>query len=207
MQGYIINIKSAKNQDLILHILTKDKNLSLYRFYGARHSILQIGQKIDFEIQLDDNFMPKLRNVTELGVSFMHNKETFYIYQQFLVLLDRHLYHIEEGIGFYFGVLEDLRDKIAYGSSMRCVVEAYFKILEFEGRRVNFDSNCIVCHRGLDGAKDVAIMMNLNLAHAQCAIAPRVDKELFIRALNFNSTALLDDEVVLKIYKIMKYGL
>jgi hypothetical protein len=51
MQGFIVNINRVKEEDLIVSILTKDKLHTLYRFYGARHGSINIGFKIDFEIE------------------------------------------------------------------------------------------------------------------------------------------------------------
>ena len=50
MQGYIIDIKPVKDDDLIVSILTENELLTTYRFYGARHSNINIGYKIDFEL-------------------------------------------------------------------------------------------------------------------------------------------------------------
>ncbi|MGB5791615.1 MAG: recombination protein RecO, partial [Poseidonibacter sp.] len=36
MQGYIIDIKPVKDDDLIVSILTETDILTTYRFYGAR---------------------------------------------------------------------------------------------------------------------------------------------------------------------------
>ena len=42
MQGYIIDIKPVKDDDLIVSILTEHEVLTTYRFYGARHSNINI---------------------------------------------------------------------------------------------------------------------------------------------------------------------
>ena len=49
MQGYIIDIKPVKDDDLIVSILTENELLTTYRFYGARHSNINIGYKIELE--------------------------------------------------------------------------------------------------------------------------------------------------------------
>ncbi len=49
MQGYIIHITRVKDEDLIVTILTQNVIKTTYRFYGARHSSVHLGYKIDFE--------------------------------------------------------------------------------------------------------------------------------------------------------------
>ena len=51
MQGYIIDIKPVKDDDLIVTILAENELLTAYRFYGARHQTINIGYKIDFELE------------------------------------------------------------------------------------------------------------------------------------------------------------
>ena len=51
MQGYIINVNKARDEDVIVTILAQDNLYTLYRFYGARHSQINLGFKIDFEIE------------------------------------------------------------------------------------------------------------------------------------------------------------
>ena len=51
MQGFIINLNKVKEEDLIVTIISKDNLQTLYRFYGARHGTINIGFKIDYEIE------------------------------------------------------------------------------------------------------------------------------------------------------------
>ncbi len=51
MQGYILDVKPVKDDDLIVTILTPTRVYTTYRFYGARHSNINVGYKIDFEIE------------------------------------------------------------------------------------------------------------------------------------------------------------
>jgi hypothetical protein len=43
MKGFIVSLRRAKNEDLIVTLLEERALRSYYRFYGARHSILQLG--------------------------------------------------------------------------------------------------------------------------------------------------------------------
>ena len=80
MQGYILHKTSIKNQDLLLRVLTPNKLIELYRFYGMRHSIIDTGRKIDFDIQHNGYFIPKMRNILQL--SYPWEKEYERVYEE-----------------------------------------------------------------------------------------------------------------------------
>ncbi|NPA50850.1 MAG: recombination protein RecO, partial [Epsilonproteobacteria bacterium] len=42
MQGFILDLRRVREEDLIVTIITKDEIRDYYRFFGARHSILQL---------------------------------------------------------------------------------------------------------------------------------------------------------------------
>ena len=65
MQGYIIDIKPVKDDDLIVAILTEHEVLTTYRFYGARHSNINLGYKIDFELENTRANIPRLKDVIQ----------------------------------------------------------------------------------------------------------------------------------------------
>ncbi len=48
MQGFLLQTQSIRDEDLIVRVLTKNQLKTLYRFYGKRHSVLNVGRKIDF---------------------------------------------------------------------------------------------------------------------------------------------------------------
>lgn len=68
MRGFILNIKSAKNENSIVTILDKNSVTNYWRFFGARHSILQLGNLIDFEVsESKNNFMPNMRSLSYIS--------------------------------------------------------------------------------------------------------------------------------------------
>ena len=68
MRGFIVNIKKAKNEDVVVTVLTNNSVQSYWRFFGARHSILQIGNLVDFEVkESQNNFMPQMRSLSQLS--------------------------------------------------------------------------------------------------------------------------------------------
>ncbi|MEJ2489060.1 MAG: hypothetical protein P8Y50_04545 [Sulfurovaceae bacterium] len=60
---------------MIALILSKNEIKSYYRFYGARHSILQVGYLVDFENENRySSFMPQLRSLSHIGFSWLKDK-------------------------------------------------------------------------------------------------------------------------------------
>ncbi|MDC7242723.1 MAG: recombination protein RecO, partial [Sphaerochaetaceae bacterium] len=91
MQGYIIDIKSVKDEDLIVTILAQDNVHTTYRFYGARHSNINVGYKIDFEIESNmKSTIPRLKDVIQLGFEWIFDREKLYCWQRFLKLFYTH---------------------------------------------------------------------------------------------------------------------
>jgi len=67
MKGFVVALRRAKNEDSIAIVLSEKTIQSYYRFFGARHSILQLGHLIDFEVEGEDGrFMPRLRNLSQM---------------------------------------------------------------------------------------------------------------------------------------------
>ena len=71
MQGYIINLNRVKDEDLIVTIISKDSLETLYRFYGARHGTINIGFKIDYEIEPSSKSTIKGRDLKVRGWAFI----------------------------------------------------------------------------------------------------------------------------------------
>ena len=135
MQGYILNINKVKDEDLIVTILTENKLKTLYRFYGARHANINLGYKIDFEaIASAKSTISMLREVLPLSAKWMLESNRFFIWQQFIKLLYRHLEDVNELDSFYFHLLEETSIMIAKQNPQRVVIESYLQLLEYEGR-------------------------------------------------------------------------
>ncbi len=87
MQGYILNINHVKEEDLIVQVLTENKLKTLYRFYGARHSNIQLGYKIDFEAKSSiKSTIPQLSGVLHLASKWNLEHDRMFIWQPFIKL-------------------------------------------------------------------------------------------------------------------------
>lgn len=72
MQGYILDTKPVKDDDLIVTILTENKIYTTYRFYGAKHSNINVGYKIDFELENTlRSDIGRLRDVMQLNYQWI----------------------------------------------------------------------------------------------------------------------------------------
>ena len=71
MQGYILHTQKVRDEDLLVYILTPSLLVKSYRFYGARHSNVLQGYKIDFELEGGENFLPHLRSVLHLDYRWL----------------------------------------------------------------------------------------------------------------------------------------
>ncbi len=204
MQGYIINTSKVKDEDLLVTVINSQRVKTLYRFYGARHSHIQIGYKIDYEAHPTnkENFF-QLRNVSHLPFKWMLKRDRFYIWQQFLQLLYKHLKDINEIDSFYFELLEKMSLYLEKENPKRVVVQSYTKILHHEGR-IHKDSTCFVCGKKIC---DKIILSRAYLpACKECIPRKGINKKKISYLFdNFNSI-LLDNEEIKTLYDIMLEG-
>ncbi len=106
MQGYVLQITKVRDEDLIVTILGETQIYTAYRFYGARHSTINIGFKIDFELKMNmKSTIPRLKDVIQLGFPWILETKKLYYWQIFIKLLHTHLKETEELEPFYFNLL------------------------------------------------------------------------------------------------------
>ena len=204
MQGYILNINRVKEEDLIVSILTQKRLKTLYRFYGARHSIVNIGYKIDFEaIYSAKSSIPMLREVLPLSYKWMFESKRFFVWQQFLKLLFKHLKDVTELECFYFDLLESLAVKLEKQNPKRVVIEGYLEILEFEGR-LHKDFICFICDKSIDTS--LTLKRAFLPAHKECIFGTLFTKRSVAKMFDTKSTIELDDKSVEALWEIMLEG-
>lgn len=156
MQGYILSIHKQKSEDLIVQILTPSEIKTLYRFYGARHSIIHLGRKIDFTQEHSGLFMPKLRNIMHLGFSWERDAARVYVWQRFIMLLHKHLRDISLLEPRYFAILDSGAHRLSSQNPKRVALEMYAQILQLEGRRA-ITRQCLICGQSLDDEPDISV--------------------------------------------------
>ncbi len=206
MQGFIISITPQKNESIILQVLTPRKIKKLYRFYGARHSIIQLGKKVDFEIEYQASFLPKMRNITPLNFSFERDLERLYIWQHFIQLLYKHCIDVEEVEEFYYKMLEFGAYKMELQNPIRVVLEMYISLLNFEGRLPDF-KECFLCSGDL--GDEITLARAFLPAHSSCidSANPSFLRRDIAKLFTTLSSVHLDDCEVAKLYKILELGI
>ncbi|MDR2151764.1 MAG: recombination protein RecO [Helicobacteraceae bacterium] len=205
MRGYILNLKKNRDEDLIVSILCADRLFSLYRFYGARHSPLQLGYKIDFAYESDPFFMPRLRSVSHLGFDWIFALSKVRYWQIFARLLYRHLSGADEIDDFYFSLLERAALKLSAQNPKRVLIEAACELWEREGR-LHSDLKCLICERRIEDSL-VALTHCLTPAHGECVYKEGFDREALIRLFETKETILFDDKEIDRLWRIVEEGL
>ena len=205
MQGFIIDFKPVRDDDLIVTVLTKEELLVTYRFYGARHSHINLGYKIDFELEYNlKNNIPRLKDVIHLNFSWIHNNEKLHFWQQFLKLFYNHLKDTIKLDPFYFNLLSELIIKMDKQDSKRAIIEAYTILLNYEGR-LNTTYECLLCDKII--IDNVSLIRALLPTHPYCSYGSEVSIKKIDRLLNEKTTIDLNDEECLEIWNIILQGL
>lgn len=205
MQGYIIGIKSVKDEDLIVEILTNHKLYTAYRFYGMRHGTINIGFKIDFELESSlKTTISRLKDVMHLNYDWLLNSQKLYSWQKFLKLFSSHLRDVEEIDPFYFDILEDCVAKITKQNEKRVLIEAYAKILEFEGR-LHSEFVCLLCEEKIEN--DLSLVRAFIPTHAKCTYSVPINKEKIDELFIHKSSLFLENHEVEILWNILMQGL
>ncbi|MRI83603.1 MAG: recombination protein RecO [Nitratiruptor sp.] len=134
MEGYILKISPVREEDTIVTLLTQHQLYTLYRFYGARHSPITLGYKIDCTIEPQIGYLPKMRHLVHLGPKWVGDWEKMVFWQRWIGFLGRHLRGVGTIEPFYYQLLERLTRKIERQEVKRALVEGHIALLRFEGR-------------------------------------------------------------------------
>ena len=205
MQGFILHVRKAKNEDTIATILSSGKVETLYRFYGARHPIVTTGYKIDYEVEHDATpFMPRLRNVIHLGYPWLKEGERLQVWRYFCTLLHEHLRDVELPGTFYFDLLEHYASIWHLQNPKRSAVEAYLQILSHEGR-LHTPASCFACSHTI--GSEVTLVRAYLPAHPACAIGGRYPTPTIEKLFNTLSTIHMEDREVERLWLLLLQGM
>ncbi len=205
MKGFVVALRRAKNEDSIAIVLSERSIRSYYRFFGARHSILQLGHLIDFEVEGEDGrFMPRLRNLSQMGFSWIRERNRLMLWHQFIKLFEPHLRDTEELDSFYFDLLLKAARKWDKQNPKRIICESYLALLKYEGRLSPIEQ-CYICEQGL--GEQLSLMTAFKPAHPECIYASAIEKNKVESFLNSGKTVYLNDTEVDQIYSVVLKGL
>ena len=203
MQGFILKVTKVRDEDCIVSILTNSEMLETYRFYGARHSNITQGFKIDFELQSDIKFLPKLRGVMHLGFSWLTNRDKMLFWQQLMRLFYAHLKGTGSVDGFYFDMLENCAQKFGKQNPKRLIIETYAKILDFEGR-LHKDKICFICDNKI--SDEIALARAFLPAHGNCINKNTINFNKLLEFYETKKSINLNDGEVNYLYSVVLEG-
>ncbi len=205
MQGYIININRVRDEDLIVTVLSKDALHTTYRFYGARHGTINLGFKIDFELQISpQSSIARLKDVMHIGFPWIYNHAKLRMWQQFNALLYKHLKQTQELDGFYFELLEYAAKIIDKQNPKRVIVEIYTKLLKLEGR-LHTENICILCNDKIEG--DIAYLRAFLPTHPSCSHRLHVRSKAMNELMLNNSSFFLSNKEIDILWSVIHEGL
>lgn len=203
MQGFILKTTKVRDEDCIVDVLSESALMRAYRFYGARHSNITQGYKIDFELSQNQSFLPRLSGVMHLGYAWLGNREKLLFWQQFMRLLHAHLKDAESLDKFYYELLTDAAARFGRQNPRRIIVESYAKILRFEGR-LHDEPYCFLCDEEI--SENIALCRGFLPAHERCSQRAGFAQDEILEFLRSGRTLNLSDEAVEMLYDIALEG-
>jgi len=205
MQGYIINLNKVKEEDLIVTIISKQNLQTLYRFYGARHGTINIGFKIDYEIEESArSTIHRLKDVIHIGFKWINDYQLLRVWQDFLTLFHKHLNDAEDIGTFYFDLIDNASQEWNKQNPKRVAIEAYVKILAHEGR-LHTEKQCFLCSGMIK--EDVSLLRAFLPAHYECTHTLAVNKEALNELFENKSSLFLSDKEVDRLWSVLLEGL
>ena len=167
MQGYILNINKVRDEDLIVTILAHDSIYTAYRFYGARHSNINIGYKIDFELETNmKSSIPRLKDLLQLNFPWILDNDKMYHWQRFIKLFYPHLKDVEDIDHFYIKLLDNIVKKVEKQNVKRAILESYINICEYEGR-LDTHYECLLCDMPIE--ENISVVRSFITTHPKCS--------------------------------------
>lgn len=205
MQGYIINLNKVKDEDLIVTILSEENLDTLYRFYGARHGVINLGFKIDYEKEASSKgTIARLKDVIHIGYKWINDHRLLRLWQDFIRLFYKHLKDAEDIGSFYFDLLENAQLDWNKQNPKRVAIESYIKLLEHEGR-LHRDMHCFLCSRKIE--TDISFLRAYLPTHYECSHTMVINRNAVDELFENKSTLFLNDKEVDRLWVILLEGL
>ncbi len=205
MQGFILNLNKVKDEDLIVNILSKDNLDTLYRFYGARHGVINLGFKIDYEKEESSkSTISRLKDVIHIGFKWINDYKLLRLWQDFTALFYKHLKDAHELDDFYFNLLDNASLNWNKQNPKRVAIESYVKLLEHEGR-LHVELECFLCSKPIKD--DISLIRAYLPTHKECTHTLSIKEDAFIELFKNKSTIFLSDNEVDRLWIVLLEGL
>ena len=205
MQGFIVNLNKVKEEDLIVTILSQKNLQTLYRFYGARHGTINIGFKIDYELEESaKSTIHRLKDVIHIGFPWINNYQLLGLWQKFVSLFYMHLKETEDIGDFYFTLLEKASKEWHKQNPKRIAIEAYIQILKHEGR-LHQEDECFLCSKPI--LENISLIRAFLPTHQSCSHSLSINKDSLKELYKNNSSLFLNDKEIDRLWIILLEGL
>jgi len=206
MQGYIIKLNKVKEEDLIVTIITKGSLDTLYRFYGARHGVINLGFKIDYEREDSaKSTISRLKDVIHIGFKWINNHRLLKLWQDFIALFYKHLRDAQELDDFYFELIDSASKNWNEQNPKRVAIESYVKLLEHEGR-LHSELVCFLCSTKIED-DEVSLIRAYLPTHRACSHTLGINKNGLVELFEAKSSIFLSDKEVDRLWIILLEGL
>ncbi|MBU1658790.1 recombination protein RecO [bacterium] len=206
MQGYIINLNKVKDEDLIVTIVSRDSLDTLYRFYGARHGVINLAFKIDYEKEFSSKSgIARLKDVIHIGFRWINDYKLLRLWQDFLALFFKHLKDAHELDAFYFELIDNASIEWSKQNPKRVAIESYVKLLHHEGRLHN-EFNCFLCSKQIM-EDEISIIRAFLPTHKECSHTLSINKHALEELFENKSSLFLDDKEVNRLWYTLLEGL
>ena len=205
MQGYVLNVTKVRDEDLIVTILSGFSTHTAYRFYGARHSNINIGYKIDFELEINiKSTIPRLKDVIQLNFPWLLESKKLYLWQIYIKLFHHHLKDTEELDDFYMRALDDLVVKMTKQNPKRAILENYVKLCEYEGR-LHDDFHCLLCDEPI--LNNISLVRGFLATHSSCSYSKSFELHKISEFFSDKTLVAFDDDEIEYLWNVMLQGL
>lgn len=188
---------------MIVDLVTQDQLVTAYRFYGARHSVVGLGNMVNFELEQNTTFMPRLRDLMHLGFDWLLDRQKLYIWQQFIKLFYPHLKDATHLDDFYYELLYQSAKKFSKQNPKRVVVESYIKLLDYEGR-LHLEKSCYLCHEAI--GESMSLIRAFLPVHKECVFGSELQHDRVYEMLQSGKTINLNDDEVEYLYGVVLKG-
>ncbi|MCB4745346.1 MAG: recombination protein RecO [Sulfurovum sp.] len=200
----MLQVRKAKDEDSIVLIITCNHIRTYYRFYGARHSILQLGNLVDFEVEGEDGrFLPRLRSLSHIGFHWQFDHNYLMLWHNFIQKFESHLKDADELNPFYFDLLLNAAKRWGKQNPKRIICESYLSILHHEGRLYP-NGHCYICEQPIN--EEIALMQSFKPAHPGCIYSPALPAKKIFDFLKSKKSTFLEDSEVEVLYSVIMKG-
>lgn len=206
MQGFIIQLNRVKEEDLIVTIVSRENLDTLYRFYGARHSVINLGFKIDYEKESSSkSTIQRLKDVIHIGYRWLGDYKLLRLWQDFCALFYKHLKDADTLDTFYFNLLENASQNWNRQNPKRVAIESYIKLLEHEGR-LHTEFECFLCSDSIV-EDDISLLRAFLPTHKECTHTFSIKKGAITELYKNKTTLFLNDEEIDRLWYLLLEGL